>query len=271
MRPVAIRSGLAVVSLLVAGLAAPAAAGAQSGGDLGAAQVAADAGDADRAREYLRRWLASPEATRPDADVGRALLLRARLAENVDSAEVDYLEAAVRGDERTGAEARLRLAQLRLARGRPEDAVTDLGRLRADFPGSELVPESWLWSGHALEAAGRPAEACDAWRRAAGGPAEASILEEAGAASARCAAGGATDPAGSFTVQLGAFRSPETADEVRARAAARGYDVHVTGPDGTTPLHRVRTGRFGRKDDAARLAVRLRSEGFEAIVVSEAP
>jgi len=45
----------------------------------------------------------------------------------------------------------------------------------------------------------------------------------------------------------------------------------VQDPDSSTPLYRVRVGHFTRKDDAARLAVRLRSDGFEAIVVSENP
>ena len=42
-------------------------------------------------------------------------------------------------------------------------------------------------------------------------------------------------------------------------------------PDSSTPLYRVRVGHFTRKDDAARLAVQLRSDGLEAIVVSEDP
>ncbi|MFO7587897.1 MAG: SPOR domain-containing protein [Gemmatimonadota bacterium] len=257
----------AFAAVLVAFL--PAAAPAQEDGPLAAAEVAADTGDLERARDYLRRWLGSPEAMRPDADRSRALLLRARLSANLDSAEADYVEAAVRGGERHGALARLRLAQLRLARGRPGDAAADLARLRADFPDSGLVGESWLWSGHALEAAGDPAAACDAWRRAAS-IAAGSPGRDAAEAASRCATGGDAASTGSFTVQLGAFGSPEAAEQLRSRAASSDFEVRVTGPDASTPLHRVRVGRFARKDDAARLAVRLRSEGFEAIVVSEA-
>lgn len=258
-------AALAVVLLA----ARPVPAVAQDDGALAAAEMAADAGDLVRARQYLQEWLESPDAAVPGADVSRALLLRARLAASADSAEVDYVEAAVRGGERHGAVARLRLAQLRLAEGRPRDAADDLARLRADFPGSGLVGESWLWSGHALEAAGDPAGACDAWRRAAGSAA-GEVGRAAAEAAERCATDGGGPSPGSFTVQLGAFGTAEAAEQVRARAASGGHEAHVTGPDASTPLHRVRVGRFGRKDDAARLAVRLRSEGFEAIVVSEA-
>ncbi len=77
--------------------------------------------------------------------------------------------------------------------------------------------------------------------------------------------------ASGFTVQLGAFGTRDAAAEVRSRAAATGVDVRVHDPDSSTPLYRVRVGHFAGRDDAARLAVRLRSDGFEAIVVSEDP
>ena len=148
------RPGIPMLLAVVLPLVAPATIRSQTDQRLDAAELAADAGDVDRAREYLRSWLDSEAAARPDADVGRALFLRARLAENVDSAAVDYLEAAVRGDEEYAALARLRLAQLRLTSGQPALAAADLELLRADFPGSPLVPESWLWSGFALEVLG---------------------------------------------------------------------------------------------------------------------
>ena len=253
-------------------LFAPAAVLSQTDERLVAAELAADAGDVERAREYLRDWLDSETAVRPDADVGRALFLRARLAENVDSAEVDYLEAAVRGEENYAALARLRLAQLRLTSGRPALAAMDLDLLRRDFPGSHLVLESWLWSGFALEGLGDLTSACAAWTRAAEGPPSDPVVSQARDGLSACAAG-QTIEAGppSYTVQLGAFGRREAAEDVRSRAAATGADVRVQEPGASTPLYRVRVGHFTRKDDAARLAVRLRSDGFEAIVVSEDP
>jgi tetratricopeptide (TPR) repeat protein len=259
---------LAVLALLFT----PAVVRSQIDDRLEAAEMAADAGDVEQAREYLRSWLDSESATRPDADVGRALFLRARLAENVDSAEVDYLEAAVRGGENYGALARLRLAQLRLTSGRPAIAAADLELLRADFPGSSLVPESWLWSGFALEGLGDPASACAAWTRAADGSPSDPIVSQARDGLSACDSGQIVEHGtDSYTVQLGAFGRREAAEDIQSRAATTGVDVRVHDPDTSTPLYRVRVGHFTRKDDAARLAVRLRSDGFEAIVVSEDP
>jgi tetratricopeptide (TPR) repeat protein len=266
------RQGIPILLAVVLHLFTPAIVRSQVDDRLEAAELAADAGDVERAREYLRSWLDSESAARLDADVGRALFLRARLAENVDSAEVDYLEAAVRGGESYAALARLRLAQLRLTSGRPAIAAADLELLRADFPGSPLVPESWLWSGFALEGLGDPAAACAAWTRAADGSPSDPVVSQARAGLSACAAGQTVEQGTvSYTVQLGAFGRREAAADTRTRAAATGVDVRVYDPDSSTPLYRVRVGHFTRKDDAARLAVRLRSDGFEAIVVSEDP
>lgn len=266
------RFGLAVLVVFAVLLFRPDPARSQVDDRLEAAELAADAGDADRARRYLQDWLHSEAASRPEADVGRALFLRARLASNVDSAEVDYLEAAVRGGERYAALARLRLAQLRLTEGRPVPAAADLEKLRADFPGSPLVPESWLWTGLALEALGNSAAACAAWTKAASGALSDTITAQATEELSKCTGGqdDTTDPSG-YTVQLGAFGSRAAADEVRSRAADTGVEARVHDPDASTPLYRVRVGHFASSDAAARLAVRLRSEGFEAIVVSGDP
>ncbi len=265
-----VRPGIPMLLAVVLPLLAPATIRSQTDERLDAAELAADAGDVDRARDYLRNWLDSEAAARPEADVGRALFLRARLAENVDSAAVDYLEAAVRGDEEYAALARLRLAQLRLTIGQPALAAADLELLRADFPDSPLVLESWLWSGFALEVLGDPASACAAWTRAADGSQSDPVVAQARDGLAACAAGRTVEAGASgYTVQLGAFGGREAAEDVQSRAAATGADVRVHEPDASTPLYRVRVGHFSRKDDAARLAVQLRSDGFEAIVVSE--
>jgi len=264
------RPRILVLLAVLVPLFTPAVVHSQVDDRLEAAEMAADAGDVERAREYLRSWLDSESAARPDADVGRALFLRARLAENVDSAEVDYLEAAVRGGESYAALARLRLAQLRLTSGRPATAAADLELLRADFPGSSLVPESWLWSGFALEGLGDPASACAAWTRAADGSPSDPIVSQARDGLSACDSGQiAQHGTDSYTVQLGAFGRREAAEDIQSRATTTGVDVRIHDPDTSTPLYRVRVGHFTRKDDAARLAVRLRSDGFEAIVVSE--
>jgi tetratricopeptide (TPR) repeat protein len=245
---------------------------AQSTDPLEAAEVAADAGDLDRARQYLSEWEAS-NASGAARDIrAKALVLRARLTESADSAELAYMEAAVVGGEEYGALARLRLAQLRLMSGRPALAIDDLDLLRDDFPASTRVPESWLWTGFALESLGDPASACQAWKEAAGADPGDPVTVQAKAGLAACDEGLSSEGATRrFTVQLGAFGTRGAAEEVRARASGAGSEAWIQEPDGTTPLYRVRVGHFGRKEDAARLAVDLRSLGLEAIVVTDRP
>lgn len=257
----------AVTAVLVASPVA-----AQSGDPLEAAEVAADAGDLDRARQYLSEWEASNASDVARDIQAKALVLHARLTESADSAELAYMEAAVVGGEEYGALARLRLAQLRLMSGRPALAIDDLDLLRDDFPASTRVPESWLWTGFALESLGDPASACKAWEEAAGADPADPVTVQAKAGLAACGEGLTSDGATRrFTVQLGAFGTRTAAEEVQARASGAGSDAWIQEPDGTTPLYRVRVGHFARKDDAARLAVELRSQGLEAIVLADHP
>lgn len=257
-------------ALLLAVLGSPAASlRAQSDAALDSAERAADLGRTDEARELLEGWFASPQAANRQADVEKARFLRARLTRDLDSARVDYLWVAIRGDARYGAAARLRLAQLYVAEGRPERAEEDLERMRADYPGSPLEFESWMWTGNARWAGGDRAGACEAWGTAAELPSGRSdpsnrdlvrsALEECGDA-----------PVGAaefFSVQLGAFGSRETAEDLRNRLVAAGTTARVLDPDEPGGLYRVRSGRFPGREEAARHAVRLSEAGFESIVV----
>ncbi|MCL7969506.1 MAG: SPOR domain-containing protein [marine benthic group bacterium] len=267
-------SPVALPALFCAGacLATPGSVLGQSGDPLEAAELAADAGDVDRARQYLSEWTQSSASTATRDDRGQALVLRARLTEDADSAELAYMEAAVVGGEEYGALARLRLAQLRLMSGRARLAIDDLDLLRDDFPASERVPESWLWTGFAFESLGDPASACAAWAEAAGSDPTDPVNVQATAGLLACSDDSAVDGSASrYTVQLGAFGTRGAADDVRARASSAGSDAWVQEPDDSTPLYRVRVGHFSRKEDAARMAVDLRSRGLEAIVVADRP
>jgi hypothetical protein len=244
---------------------------AQGVPSLDAVERTADAGDTADARQLLARWFESEAALDREADVERARFLRARLAGDLDSARVDYLWVAIRGDSRYGAASRMRLAQLYIAEGRLDRAEADLERLRADFPGSQLVVSSWLWTGNVRAAAGDVAGACEAWERVMAAPASSVAREDRELARAARAACGAA-PAGTtetFTVQLGAFASRETALDLRNRVVARGTTARVTEPEDPAGLFRVRSGRFAGREEAARHAVRLAEAGFEGIVVPE--
>jgi len=266
-------SRVAVVLVLAACLTPATPLRAQAGGLLDAAERAADLGQAEEARELLQRWFDSPEAAGRQADVERARFLRARLTHDLDSARVDYLWVAVRGDRRYGAAARLRLAQLYVAEGRLDRAEEDLDRMRADYPGSPLTFESWLWTGNARRAAGNRAGACEAWEKAASLPSassHAAELDLVHSAMQECGGeGGEVAGAESFSVQLGAFASKATAEDLRNRIVATGSTARVLEPPEAGGLYRVRSGRFAGREEAARHAVRLAEAGFESIVVPE--
>ncbi len=261
---------LSAVAPLVLSVAGPVIA--QSAPTLDAVERSADAGEIGEARRLLSGWFGSPEAAERTADVSRARFLRARLGDDLDSARVDYLWVAVRGDTRYGAAARLRLAQLYLAEGRLDRAEGDLERLRADFPGSPLILSSWLWTGNVRSAAGDPARACAAWERAASAsPVRTTEADRDLALSAleRCGTGATTAVPAAFTVQLGAFRSREAALDLRTRVTGAGTSARLVEPTDPDGLFRVRSGRFVGREEAARHAVRLAGDGFEGIVVPE--
>lgn len=248
---------------------------AQSSPVLDSVERAADLGQTEEARRLLDGWFASPEASGRQADVERARFLRARLTADLDSARVDYLWVSVRADNRYGAAARLRLAQMYMAEGRLDRAEEDLARMRADFPGNPLTFTSWLWTGNVRSAAGDPVGACAAWETAAGlrgSPATQSDRELVRSALETCRnPQGAVVSTESFSVQLGAFASRETAEDVRNRVVAAGSTARVLAPTDAAGLYRVRSGRFGGREEAARHAVRLAEAGFESIVVPGEP
>lgn len=257
--------------LLASGMCVPHPAAGQSSSVLDEVERATDLGQTDEARGLLEGYFASPGAADRQADVERARFLRARLAQDLDSARVDYLWVAVRGDDRYGAAARLRLAQLYVAEGRLDRAEEDLARMRADFPGNSLTFASWLWTGNVRSAQGDDSGACAAWETAAslqGSPAAQSDRELVRSALERCRnPRGAGATAESFSVQLGAFSSRQTAEDLRNRVVASGRTARVLEPDGAGGLYRVRSGRFAGREEAARHAVSLAEAGFESIVV----
>ena len=269
------RSVLPWLALVGLALAAPPGAAGQESGTTGLdiAEAAADRGDVAGAREALAAYLA--EAA-PEPDPGsrtRLDYLVGRLAPDPDSAEVAYLRAAIDGEGPYASRARLRLAQLQLARGQHARAIDHLARLRADDPGGGVASVSWVWTARAAELAGDATVACDAWTRAltALGPAHP-VHDEARQGRSRCEEQ-AREPGevDTFTVQLGAFGTEEAALRLRDGAAGIGVAVRVDNPSGGVRVYRVRAGRFGSREDAERLAERFRAHGFEAIVVPEEP
>ena len=77
------------------------------------------------------------------------------------------------------------------------------------------------------------------------------------------------DPLGRYAVQSAAVRNRPNAEALARRIRQSGFDARVTLVDGS-PLVRVRVGSFDDAAAAAEIARRMRSAGFEAIVVSDA-
>lgn len=276
----AVRTLVVGCAVLGSALTGPPVALGQQGRDdgLDAIEAAADRGDVEAARAALVAYATDADGRETVASADpetrtRLNFLAGRLALDPDSAEVAYLRAAIDGEGAYASRARLRLAQLQIARGDHSRAADHLARLRADDPGGDLVPVSWVWTARAAELAGDATAACGAWTEAltALGPAHA-VHDEARQGRSRCEEQ-AREPGEveTFTVQLGAFGTEEAALRLRDGAAGIGVAVRVDNPTGGVRVYRVRAGRFGSREDAERLAERFRGHGFEAIVVSEAP
>lgn len=264
------RGAAALVAWVAIGMVAAPVVAAQAT-SLDSIEAAADRGHVEAARAALASRAENEDAS--PAERTRLSYLRGRLSTDPDSAEVAYLRAAIDGVGPYAARARLRLAQLELARGDHDRAEEHLARLRADDPGGALVPESWMWTARAAELAGDAGKACDAWSEALDAlPAGDSRISEARQGRSRCEES-APQPGEveTFTVQLGAFGAEDAAIRLRDGAAEIGVAVRVESPSGGVRVYRVRAGRFGSREDAGRLAERFRAHGFEAIVVPEEP
>jgi cell division protein FtsN len=74
----------------------------------------------------------------------------------------------------------------------------------------------------------------------------------------------------SYFLQAGAFRTPEDADNTKAKLTLLGFDVKVSQADANgNPVYRVRIGPYARLDDMNRVRARLAENGVEASVVKQ--
>lgn len=273
-------------------------AAAQGAPTLDRVEAAADSGRVDSARAMLERWYARRSEEAPPRARHRARFLGARLTADADSAAERYLRVAVDGGAEYGDRAWLRLAQLRLAEGEPERALRALDRLRSDYPGSGTEAESWLWTGHARRAAGRPEGACSAWRRAARAAegAERPVARRARRALGSCPEGAAeeAEPAraaadsvardadrapaadsarSGWAVQLGAFSARANAERLRRTVGERvpAEELAIVPPGPGDELFRVQTRPPTDRSAARRLHRDLEARGVSSIVVRIRP
>lgn len=260
------------------------------------------AGDYDAARSILERWWsARDQFDVPGSDMARALMLRAQLAPDPETAEPDYLAVVIGYPTSSHApQALLRLGQGLLAEGDATRAAAYLERLVADYPGRPERLPGLLWLARANNAASRPGQACSAARlgiRDARDPDMRAMLEVEAAAS--CAVGTEAQPpqqppettpertpvrqptqqprqengpdqnaSGNISVQTGAFRYRESADNLIEQLREAGHQPRlVRVPD--SALLRVRIGRFASDEGARALIDQLRDQGFDAVLVRD--
>ena len=225
-------------------------------------EAAADSGHFEGLRKVLETWISTTEGLTPES-LGRARFLRARLFSQVDSARAEYLSIALDGRSTFGAMAWLRLAQMDLAIGEAERAVSELERLRADYTSAGESATSWYWTARAIEQVGDFDRACRTYTIAIDELRAVDDLE--GVQHALAAAQDCTEGEFRLSIQIGAFSRKEAAEDLEHTLDRNGYPARIFFESG---LHKVRIGWFARLETARGLERRLREEGFSVAVVA---
>ncbi len=196
----------------------------------------------------LDRWERGNAAQIKPAQRATALLLRARLTVDADSARSLY-ESLSLGypSSPEAAVALLRLGQLAHARNDMTRANGYFDRVLKDYPDSPLHAEAQEW----LKKSPAP-------RRSVRAPASTTTTAPSAAAAA-----------GPFTLQIGAFREKSTANTVAQKLTKQGFAARVVYVKGSA-LARVRVGRFATSKTATDDMRRLRTAGYEAVIVDDA-
>ena len=73
--------------------------------------------------------------------------------------------------------------------------------------------------------------------------------------------------AGTFTIQVGAFKDRATADSVVSSLKAKGFAAYVVSPGAAEGLFNVRVGSYMERVDAEQVQVRLRDANFKPFIV----
>lgn len=233
-------------------------------------------GRGDSARALVRAKLRELGPT--DSLIPEVLYTAAVVAESADSAIYYLRRVTIEHPRSVWAEhGLLRLAQLAYAAGDQASAKRALDRLLFDYPASELRAQGNFWAARIELDAGNLSEACRLLREAEQGAGDnIELLNRVRYHEQRCTVAAvdsaktdtAPAPAVRYAVQIAAVQSAAAADQVMRQLAARGYEPRVVREaDG---LFRVRVGRFATREEAQRLAARLRTEfGGTPFVVEE--
>ncbi|GAC1477308.1 MAG: hypothetical protein NVS1B4_19750 [Gemmatimonadaceae bacterium] len=262
---------------------------------LRAQQLVGD-GRAREGRAVVDSLLAATVPTSPR--YAAALFVRGALAPSAAAAEADYRRVAVEYPlSAKAAEALVRLAQLERARGDIAGALRHLERLRTEYAGGSVEPQSHLWVARTLLEAKDIPRGCIALGRAhARVPASdvefrnqieyemrrcegvdttdlsglapsprAAAASAASSPSPRSKAPRAVPPpgAGTFTVQVAATKTRAVAERLQKRLIARGYKARIESASG---VYRLRVGRFTTHEEAEALDRAMRRRGINGFI-----
>jgi cell division protein FtsN len=71
---------------------------------------------------------------------------------------------------------------------------------------------------------------------------------------------------GTYSVQVGAFRRRQEADDRVRDLQAKGFDCRVVSPEPSGEFYRVKVGRFSTRAEAVAMVQRLKNSGFDCFV-----
>jgi len=241
---------------------------AQGSSLLDRAERLADQGDARAARQALAQWETEASSDAPLDERARAWFLAGRLAEDGAEAELYYLRVVFDGSSsRYADDALLRLAQYKYAQAEYAKAIDYLGRLRRDYPTSELAAEALLWVAKAAGALGDSERACAAAEQGLRElPPSDSLLER----SLRDERSRCGESVRRYSVQVAAFQDVAAAQGLARSLLNGGFDAWVLNATERDPLYRVRVGRGLIEAEAQALADRLVQAGHSPFLVSQA-
>lgn len=210
-----------------------------------------------------------------------ALFWRAALSARASDAERDYRVVVVDFPLSPRAEeALLRLAQLQLARGDREGALTHLRRLRADYPGSRSQARASYWMARVLMEKNEVSAACSA-NAAALTQAAATEVElrnqiqylnlrcPSPAPSASAAPGASSSLTPPLTPPLRApGTNPSTVPPAIVTAPPAQSPVRTESPRASSPRFgwSVQVAAYNTSSEAERFAATLEARGFDARV-----
>jgi tetratricopeptide (TPR) repeat protein len=228
----------------------------------------ADAGESREAAEVLASWEREHGATANLNDQVRGWFLGARLTEDAAEAELLYLRVVIEGSNTPYADdALLRLGQYKYAQRDYVRAIEYMGRLRRDYPTSELGPESLLWVARAARAAGDEQRACSAANQGlselaptANPDLEIALLEQQR---------GCREVSGTYSIQVAALRDEVAAQNLARELLTMGYDAWVLNATDEDPIYRVRVGRGLIYGEAQALNERLTRMGYSPFIVQQ--